>query len=46
MAHWSGPRRGNLPQKPKFGHATERVDIDDNLDTFDVYRELGLQAIH
>jgi len=38
--------RGNLPRKLKFGHATERVDIDDNLDTFDVYSELGLPTMH
>jgi hypothetical protein len=35
--------RGKLPRPPQLGHATERVDIDDNID---FYRELGLPTIH
>jgi hypothetical protein len=35
--------RGKLPRPPQLGHATERVDLDDN---FDLYRELGLPTIH
>ena len=38
--------RGKLPRPPQPGHATERVDLDDNIDSIDIYRELGLPTIH
>jgi hypothetical protein len=38
--------RGKLSRTPQLGHATERVDIDDNIESIDVYKELGLQTIH
>lgn len=38
--------RGRLPRLPRPGHATERVDLNDNIENIDLYRELGLKTVH